>query len=62
MIKYCKSRSTRTMVGQVLADNTRMLKFVEGMGFRLTEHVEHDIVEVQLELQPQSAPIHRLSA
>ena len=51
MIHYCKSRGTHTMVGQVLADNSRMLHFVEGMGFRVTDRVEHDIVEVQLELQ-----------
>lgn len=51
MIAYCRSRGTQTMVGQVLSENRRMLHFVELQGFKVTGHVESNIVEVQLQLQ-----------
>ncbi len=51
MIAYCTSRGTQTMVGQVLSENRRMLKFVENLGFKNTGHVEPGIVEVRLPLQ-----------
>lgn len=51
MIKYCRSRGTQAMVGQVLSENRRMLHFVESLGFKNMGHVENDIVEVQLQLQ-----------
>jgi len=51
MIDYCRSRGTQTMVGQVLSENRRMLKFVQSLGFKITDHVEANIVEVQLQLQ-----------
>jgi len=54
MIDYCRSRGTQTMVGQVLSENRRMLKFVQSLGFKITDHVEANIVEVQLQLQLQS--------
>lgn len=51
MIRYCQSRKTRTMVGQVLKENARMLTFVEHLGFRRVRMVEIDVVEVELDLQ-----------
>lgn len=51
MIRYCRSRGTRTMVGQVLKDNHRMLSFCEGLGFRRVRTVELDVVELELDLQ-----------
>jgi len=51
MIEYCRVRGTQAMVGQVLSENRRMLHFVETLGFKVTGHVETDIVEVQLKLQ-----------
>ena len=51
MIAYCRKRGTQTMVGQVLSENRRMLKFVESLGFKNVGHVEPDIVEVRLKLQ-----------
>lgn len=57
MIRYCRDRGTRVMVGQVLADNHRMLRFVESLGFRKARVLDGEIVEVELDLQaPQSAP------
>lgn len=51
MINYCRSRGTAKIVGQVLTDNTRMLKFVESLGFKRIKYVEGDIVEVALDLR-----------
>ncbi|MCW8915195.1 MAG: bifunctional acetate--CoA ligase family protein/GNAT family N-acetyltransferase [Magnetovibrio sp.] len=51
MIKYCRYRGTQTMVGQVLSENHRMLNFVKTLGFKVTGHVEANIVEVELQLK-----------
>ncbi|MBB4285066.1 bifunctional acetate--CoA ligase family protein/GNAT family N-acetyltransferase [Roseospira goensis] len=51
MIRYCRGRGTRQMVGQVLKDNTRMLHFCENLGFRRDRMVEEDVVELVLDLQ-----------
>lgn len=50
MIDYCRSRGTKTMIGQVLSENRRMLQFVQTLGFKVTAHVDPTIVEVQLQL------------
>lgn len=50
MIEYCRSRGTSAIVGQVLRDNTRMLKFVEHLGFRQVRTIDGDIVEVEYDL------------
>ena len=52
MIDYCRSRGTKTIAGQVLKDNVRMLGFVEHLGFRPVRTVDGDIVEVELPLAP----------
>ena len=54
MIGYCRARGTGHIVGQVLTDNVRMLKFVESLGFTRLRYVEGDIVEVELDLRVQS--------
>lgn len=51
MIDYCRSRGTAWMVGQVLTDNYRMLKFVESLGFIRGPYQDGDVVEVKLDLQ-----------
>jgi acetyltransferase len=51
MISYCRGRGTGQIVGQVLTDNVRMLKFVESLGFKRLRYVEGDIVEVGLDLR-----------
>jgi acetyltransferase len=52
MIEYCRARGTKAMVGQVLQENGRMLKMIEGMGFRRLGIVDGDVAEVSLPLQP----------
>ena len=51
MIRYCRSRGTKFMVGQVLKDNTRMLHFCENLGFERVGMVEDDVIELILDLQ-----------
>jgi acetyltransferase len=51
MIEYCRDRGTGKIVGQVLRDNTRMLKFVQHLGFVQTKIVDGDIVEVEYDLK-----------
>jgi acetyltransferase len=51
MIDYCRERGTGQIIGQVLTDNIRMLKFCESLGFKRLRYVEGDIVEVGLELR-----------
>ncbi|MBI2236095.1 MAG: bifunctional acetate--CoA ligase family protein/GNAT family N-acetyltransferase [Magnetospirillum sp.] len=51
MIEYCRSRGTQAIVGQVLRENYRMLKFVEHLGFVPMRTVDGDIVEVEMDLQ-----------
>jgi|AGTN01.3.fsa_nt_gi Acyl-CoA synthetase (NDP forming) len=51
MIEYCRARGTDAIVGQVLKDNIRMLKFVEHLGFVQTKTIDGDIVEVEYDLK-----------
>ena len=51
MIAYSKSRQTKALVGQVLRDNSRMIHFVEALGFTRTGHPEPNVIEVTLDLQ-----------
>ena len=50
MIHYCRSRSTKRIVGQVLRENRRMLELVRGMGFESHKLQGEDVMEVTLEL------------
>ena len=54
MIDYCRGRGTGQIVGQILTDNVRMLKFVESLGFKRLRYVEGEIVEVGLDLRTPS--------
>ncbi|MBK1664735.1 GNAT family N-acetyltransferase [Rhodospirillum rubrum] len=50
IIRYCQERRTKAMVGQVLRDNRRMLKFCEGLGFERIGIIDDDVVELKLDL------------
>ncbi|MCB2101062.1 MAG: GNAT family N-acetyltransferase [Rhodobacterales bacterium] len=50
MVGYCRSRGTRTVVGQVLAENRRMLELVKSMGFKTRNLPGEPVVEVTLTL------------
>lgn len=52
MIDYCRSRGTAVMMGQILADNHRMLGLAKKIGFTLTPVPGEGIVEVRLALNP----------
>jgi acetyltransferase len=52
MIGYCARRGTRTMVGDVLRENARMLNLVRELGFTVERSPDPDVVSVTLPLQP----------
>jgi acetyltransferase len=56
MVRYCRSRGTRRIVGQVLRDNVRMLDLVASLGFRRRKVLDEDLMEVELNLQEPPAP------
>ncbi len=51
MIEYCRARGTREMIGQVMADNRRMLGLAKSLGFKAHAIVGEEAVEVRLPLQ-----------
>jgi acetyltransferase len=50
MIRYCRSRGTGELVGQVLSENTPMLGLVRKLGFRSQLNPEGGFVEVRVQL------------
>jgi acetyltransferase len=50
LIRYCRARGTKVMVGQVLTDNVRMLRLAGQLGFERGRAGEPDVVEVKLAL------------
>jgi acetyltransferase len=53
MIRYCNSRGTGKLVGQVLPDNHAMLHLAKSLGFKSRALPEGDAVEVRLALHSQ---------
>jgi acetyltransferase len=51
MIRYCRARGTREIVGQVLPDNRPMLELAHSLGFQSRFLPEDGAVEVRLSLQ-----------
>jgi acetyltransferase len=60
MIRYCRARGTREVVGQVLPDNRPMLDLARDLGFASRFLPEEGVVEVRLTLEtgarPRTAP------
>jgi Acyl-CoA synthetase (NDP forming) len=50
IIRYCRSRGTRRIVGLVLRDNVPMLDLVHSLGFRSRKVPDDDVMEVELDL------------
>ncbi|PIW25781.1 MAG: GNAT family N-acetyltransferase [Rhodospirillales bacterium CG15_BIG_FIL_POST_REV_8_21_14_020_66_15] len=50
MIAYCRARGTRTMTGQVMAENHPMLDMVRNLGFRVRRLPDEPVMETTLEL------------
>ncbi|WP_157685828.1 bifunctional acetate--CoA ligase family protein/GNAT family N-acetyltransferase [Robbsia andropogonis] len=57
IIAYCRARGTRAIVGEVLAENTRMIKLARTLGFVVERSDEPDIRVLRLVLQPIDATI-----
>ena len=55
MIAYCRSRGTKTMVGQVMSENHPMLDMVRNLGFHVRRLPDEPVVETTLDLTPGAA-------
>ncbi|MDJ0947502.1 MAG: GNAT family N-acetyltransferase [Alphaproteobacteria bacterium] len=51
MIDYCRARGTREMVGQILTNNRAMLGLAKRLGFERIGMIDHEAVEMLLDLQ-----------
>jgi len=51
LIGYCRARGTQRLFGNVMSDNTRMLRLARSLGFEV-RYLEGNLEEVSLELQP----------
>jgi acetyltransferase len=56
MIRYCRGQGTHTMTGQILAENTDMLRLARKLGFETRPSLDDDVVEVRLLLNEPSSP------
>jgi acetyltransferase len=56
MIRYCRSRGTQVLVGDVLSENTGMLGLCRSLGFESGPSDEPDRLRLRLPLQQQSVP------
>ncbi len=54
MIRYCRATGVRRIVGEVLSENLPMLRLAEELGFKRMRFVEGDVIEVALELRPET--------
>ncbi len=52
MIRYCRGRGTRELVGDVLAGNADMLQLARSHGFEITPAPDGDVVRLRLALAP----------
>lgn len=52
IVDYCRLRGTRRIVGLVLRDNVPMLDLIEHLGFTARKVPDEDLMEVELQLQP----------
>ena len=55
MIRYCRARGTKRMVGQILRDNAAMLRLAKRLGFHQTSAQDEGVVEMVLDLQAAEA-------
>jgi acetyltransferase len=51
MVRYCRSRGTRQIVGQVLCDNKGTLDLMRSLGFKSKKVLDENIMELVLDLQ-----------
>ena len=51
IIKYCQTRGTQYMIGQVLRDNRPMLKLADRLGFSREYDRDEGVYDLKLDLQ-----------
>ncbi len=51
MIRYCRERGTKQMVGEILQENLPMLRLAKRVGFEQAGAPEEGVVQVVLDLQ-----------
>lgn len=51
MIRYCKVRGTKNMVGQIFGGNERMLELAKRLGFTMKRVPGESVIEVVLDIQ-----------
>jgi acetyltransferase len=51
MIRYCRGRQTKTLYGEALHDNKRMVALAKKMGFRVSRRSREGILRLELELK-----------
>ncbi|MEI8393880.1 MAG: bifunctional acetate--CoA ligase family protein/GNAT family N-acetyltransferase [Rhodospirillaceae bacterium] len=56
MIRYCESRGTGEIKGQILPDNSTMLRLMRKMGFRVAMVPEDEVVEAKKALRASGPP------
>ncbi|RPI41350.1 MAG: GNAT family N-acetyltransferase, partial [Betaproteobacteria bacterium] len=56
IIRYCRSRGTEIIVGDVLRENTRMLELTRQLGFSVSRSEEPGIMHVTLDLRQALTP------
>jgi acetyltransferase len=56
LVRYCRTRATKEVVGQVLPDNHAMLSLADRLGFVRRTLPEDGVVEVRLRLDERPAP------
>ena len=50
-IRYCGERGILRLMGQVMADNKRMLDFARKEGFQATMNLEEKVYDITLDLR-----------
>jgi len=59
VIRYCRSRGTQTLVGDVLRENSRMLDLARQLGFEAERSEEPGVMRVSFDLQRAAEAIGR---
>jgi len=54
MIRYCRGRHTRSLHGEAMRNNKRMLALAKKMGFSISREPHENILHLNLELNPNA--------
>lgn len=56
IIEYCRARQTGMIIGEVLSDNTRMIRLARGLGFTVKRSDEPGVMSLTLALRDTISP------